>query len=367
MRISQIAYTGFGGLGSVIFSLITADHGCKNNWSIGFIGDQELYDEYASLCNHLQVPYAAFQSKPGKPYRAWIALARWLDYINPEVVICHTINSILACRWYAWRNRSRLIAVEHTPNQVKTRRERAASFVSMLVADRVVVLTDDYREELRKAHGLLYNETKVRVIPNGVDTQLFRPVAKLLQTERRVIRLGMAARFSFSKRQDLLVEVMGELANLRPNLSFEIWFAGDGEELQRVQAVARCSPVATRIHFCGLLSEPRVAEWLKGLDIYVHATDGETLSTSLLQAMSTGLPIVASDIPGVANLLGANSEFGLCSANEALTFAHTILNVIDSVDLSADLGYRARAQILANYSRQVMLQRYLDVIAECLR
>lgn len=365
MKISQIAYSGFGGLGSVVFSLISAGQSHEHDWSIGFIGDVPLDASYPDMCDKHQVEYAAFRSTPGKPYRAWVALARWLDTVKPDVVICHSINSILACRWYASRHCARLIAVEHTPNQVKSRSERAASLVSMLVADRVVVLTEEYREELRKAHGWLYRPEKVRVIPNGIDTSLFSPSLARLQTTDRPIRLGMAARFSFSKRQDLLVDVMSKLANLRPDLSFELRFAGNGEDLNRVKALASSSSVAPHIHFDGLLTEQQVADWLRGLDVYVHATDGETLSTSLLQAMATGLPIVASAIDGVTNLLGSAGEYGVCAANDAEGFARAILRVVDSPELSNALGSRARDRILNRYSNQVMLKSYLDVIAKC--
>lgn len=365
MKISQIAYTGFGGLGSVVFSLISADQSHAHNWSIGFTGDLPLDSSYPDMCDKHQVEYATFHSSPGKPYRAWVALARWLDSVKPDVVICHSINSILACRWYAYHHRARLIAVEHTSNQAKSRSVMAASLVSMLVADRVVVLTDEYREELRKAHSWLYRPDKVRVIPNGIDTLLFSPGLAQSRKADKPIRLGMAARFSFSKRQDLLVGVMSKLADLRPDLSFELRFAGNGEEFDRVKALASNSPLAPHIHFDGLLNEQQVANWLRGLDVYVHATDGETLSTSLLQAMATGLPIVASAIDGVTNLLGSAGEYGICATNDAEGFTRAILRVVDSPELSNALGSRARDRILNCYSNQVMLESYLDVIAKC--
>lgn len=362
MHVCQITYSGFGGLGSVVFSLISADQAHKHDWSIGFIGDLPLDASYPKLCQEHQVKYTSFRSTPGRPYRAWIALSCWLGSVKPDVVIFHSINSILACRWYASRHGARLIAVEHTPNQVKTRSEFVASLLSMLVADRVVVLTDEYREELRKAHGWLYRPDKIRVIPNGIDASLFSPgLAKPLTKVSR-IRLGMAARFSFSKRQDLLVDAMLKLANMRTDFSFELRFAGNGEDFERVKALASNSPLAPHIHFDGLLNEQEVADWLRGLDVYVHATDGETLSTSLLQAMATGLPIVASDIPGVRNLLVKHEDYGLCIPNEADSFANAIASLIESTARRENLSARARQRILDKYSNAAMLRSYLEIL-----
>ena len=346
----------------MVFSLIAADEARAHHWQIGFIGDQPLDASYPLRCEENFVDYAAFRSTPGRPYRAWLSLARWLGQVKPDAVICHPVNSILACRWYSWRHGVRLVVVEHTPNQVKTRSEWAASRLSMLLADRIVVLTEEYREELSRAHGWLFNFRKVVVIPNGIDTAVFHPTRVPHASVGKVVRLGMAARFSFSKRQDLLVKVMERLKVWRPALIVELTFAGNGSEFERVMTLAASSSTVSKIQFEGLLSEHEIAPWLRGLDIYVHATDGETLSTSLLQAMATGLPIVASDIKGVRNLLGANEEFGRCVQNEADVFALAILELVDDSARCTALGQRARARILELYSQKTMLKSYLDLI-----
>lgn len=367
MKILQVTYTGFGGLGSVVFSLIGADREQMDAWSIGFVGDQNLDASYSPKCEMNGVRYASFVSKKaGRPYRAWLGLKRWMDGIQPDAIICHSINSVLACRWHTFLRNVPLIAVEHTPNQVKSRSEWAASRVCMLVADRVVVLTDDYRAELARAHGWLFRPRKVTVIPNGIDTAVFRPAAERQPLAGRVIKLGMAARFSFSKRQDRLVDSMARLATLRPDLSLKLAFAGDGPELARVQRLVADSPVADRICFDGLLDEESVAPWMRDLDIYVHDTEGETLSTSLLQAMATGLPILASDISGVHNLLGRSGEYGRCVENNEVAFASAISEMIDHPHDAYAMAGRARIRIEGNYSHQVMLSRYLALIEELL-
>lgn len=362
MKIAQIAYSGFGGLGSVVFSLVAADRAREYKWSIGFIGEQQLEASYPSRCDALGVRYEQFRSVPGRPFGAWLALATWLEDVRPDVVICHSITAVPPCRWYAWRHGVRLVVVEHTPNQVKTRTEWAASRVGMVLADHVVLLTDEYRQELQKAHGPLFQSKKVSVIPNGIDTDAFVPALTARAGGTPVLRLGMAARFSFSKRQDLLVATVGRLKQLRSDLNCELSLAGDGSELERVRDLAATSPASSQIQFTGLLSERDVAPWLRTLDIYVHATEGETLSTSLLQAMATGLPIVASDIPGVRNLLGARGDYGRCVANDADAFAEAIIELVDRPDEALASGRRARARVLAEYSNAVMLQRYLEVI-----
>jgi glycosyltransferase involved in cell wall biosynthesis len=362
LKITQITYTGFGGPGNVVFSLIEADKTNCHQWLIGFIGDMPLDKSYPSRCKKSGVSFLTFRTKAGRPYRAWLSLNSWLTDTKPDVVICHSINSILACSWYAWRHKSKLVAVEHTPNQVKSRIEWVFSLLGMLLADNVVVLTDEYRDELRHTHRWMYHPKKVSVIPNGVDTNVFFANEKSSIAPRRLIRLGMAARFSFSKRQDLLVAVIERLVVLRPTLEFELIFAGEGDELARVQDLAKKNDSAAKVKFLGTLPENEVAIWLRTLDIYVHSTEGETLSTSILQAMATGLPIVSSDIPGVTNLLGKKGEYGVCVANDVKLFALVILELIDDPICCAKLGFGARQHTLVNYSNLQMFNNYLKVI-----
>ncbi len=362
MKIVQITYSGFGGLGSVVFSLIGADRAREHQWSVAFIGDQPLDESYSNRCRDQDVAFAAFLSTPGRPYRAWWRLASWLDQVRPDAIICHSINSILACRWHAWERQIPLIAVEHTPNQVKTRSERAASRVAMMVADRVVLLTEQYRQELLSAHGWMFRPAKVSVIPNGIDSSEFFPATKRPLRRGGPIRLGMAARFSLSKRQDLLVQTFVRLKEMYPELDIELVLAGDGSEIERVRQLAAGSPVGHRVHFCGLLSEQAVAHWLRDLDIYIHPTEGETLSTSLLQAMASGLPIVSSDVPGIANLLGLQGEFGVCVPNTVEAFVDVVAELIDASSRRMESGGRARARARDMYSNTVMLRSYLALM-----
>lgn len=81
--------------------------------------------------------------------------------------------------------------------------------------------------------------------------------------------------------------------------------------------------------------------------------------------MATGLPIVASDIAGVCNLLGQQGEYGYVVDNEIEAFARAILLLLDDPARVVALGQRVRVRILDRYNQAVMLDSYLDVIEAC--
>lgn len=364
MKIANISYSGFGGLESVIFSLISADLKKNNDWYIAFIGEQPLDERYVARCKAYNVTYSMHRSTPGFPFLAWLNMASWLKKMKPDIVICHTINPILICKWYAKLNKATLIAVEHASPQTKSRSEWVFSYLSMFLADKIILLTKEYKAEFKKSLGKFFFSHKVKLIANGIDLKVFYP-SKLNRSLNGLIKIGMAARFSFSKRQDILILVLEQLSILRPDLFFELKLAGNGNELECVKKLATSHSNLNLVSFDGLLSEEEVSSWLRELDIYVHATDAETLSTSLLQAMASSLPIVSSDISGVRNLLGDSGEYGLCVPNDPKIFAKTIIYLLENPTLSKDLGRRARKFTEEKYGNEDMLQNYLKVIEEC--
>jgi glycosyltransferase involved in cell wall biosynthesis len=233
----------------------------------------------------------------------------------------------------------------------------------MAGADAVVVLTDDYRDRLRAALGPHWREAKVRVIPNGIDTGLFAP--RRPRAEAGPPRVGMAARMTDSKRQDLLIEALG-LAQAQGR-AWRLSLAGDGPCRERLQAQAAQAGLAACVDFPGFLDEAALIEWFSAQDVYVHASDGETLSTSLLQAMACGLPIVGADVPGIGNLLAQGGGVGLAVASSAPAFADAVAHLAGDAGAAAALGARARALAVAAYSQDAMFERYRALLESAWR
>jgi len=365
MKICQITYSGFGGLGSVIFSLISADQRQNHQWPIGFIGNKPLDDSYQSLSKKMESEYKAFQFKPRMHISAWIQLFRWLQKLRPEVIICHTLNPILVCKIYCLFYSIPLISVAHTSNAVKPLGEKITSFFSILFSNKIILLTNEYKFQLQKSYGLFFPDNKVEVIPNGIDLKVFYPAIKK-EINQAKYKIGMAGRFSLTKKQDLLIQALDHISILRPDLNIELHLAGDGEQLEILKLMAKGSINSKKIIFNGLLDEVDIAPWMRDLDIYVHATDGETLSTSLLQAMASSLPIIASDVTGVDNLIGLSKDFGFCVQNEAEYFAEKIIEVLLSMNPGYSPSNISREYVTNHFNHDLMLSRYIQAIEKTL-
>lgn len=365
MKIAQILYSGLGGHGSVAFSLVNADK--EGEWQplMGFLGIEPLADEYVKQCKSKNIAFDYIAAVQGRPWKSWTKVFDWLKKEEPNAIILHSMNALLPCWFYARYKHVPLIVVEHTPNNLKRKCEWIASWLSMWLSDRVVLLTSAYKNELKQKFGWIYHESKVCIIPNGIDTDRFSIIAKRSRNQSKTIWLGMAARFSDTKRQDILIGMLALLKEYSPSVDYRLTLAGNGSTWESLRQKVENAGLADYIYFPGFLGEKELLEWFQSIDIYLHASEGETLSTSLLQAMSMGLPIVASDVPGITNLLQSDEECGLLVKNSRSEgFADAVNTLVNDSVKAKELSTLARKYAVDVYSQDAMFASYNKIIKE---
>lgn len=363
MKVLQILYSGLGGHGSVAFSLQAAAGG---DWRAAmiFLGIEPVLPEYASLCASRDIPHRYVRALAGAPWRSWPGLLAALKATAPDAIILHSVKTILPCWLYARIRGIPLIAVEHQANALKTRSEWVASRLLMRLADAVVVLTPDYRDTLRSRLGEAWREDKVHVIPNGIDTDAFAPGADARADGP--VTIGMASRFAGNKRHEVLVEAMARL-RAGPG-DWRLTLAGDGETRESVADAVAAAGLDDVVALPGYLGAAALRDWFGRLDIYVHATDGETLSTSILQAMAMALPIVGSDVAGVTGLLAEGGGVGVVAgAQTPEAFASALRQVADDPAAARGMAGRARALAVSTYSQAAMFAAYRQLLDRACR
>lgn len=363
MKVAQILYSGLGGHGSVAFSLVDA---ASSPWNHGmvFVGIEPVLGEYEERCREREIPWRQIRTRPGRAVAAWPSLLAALRQLAPDVIILHSVKTIVPCALYARSRGIPLVAVEHQPNALKKRSEWWVGRALMRWADAVVVLTPEYQAELSKGLRGAFRERKVRLIPNGIDTSFFCPRTDSRQNGPK--KIGMAARFSETKRQDLLVGALKPLLLRDGPESWALSLAGDGPTRPSVERLVGELGLTGSVETPGFLRGEKLRDWFQGLDFYAHATEGETLSTSLLQAMATGLPVVGSDVEGMRNLLSLGGGCGLlASAQSAEAFAEAFEALAAERTRSQTLAANARYLAEERYSNQAMFEAYDRLVQEC--
>jgi len=195
---------------------------------------------------------------------------------------------------------------------------------------------------------------KIIRMASGVDATLFRPgpsaVEAILPPRPRVVYTG---RLHPQKNLGLLLDVWPEVAR-RTNASLVL--VGDGSERERLSLQARDVGIADRVSFTGPVDGP--AEYLRAADAFVLPSVAEGMSNSLLEAMATALPCLASAIGGNTDLLGRGGAGLLVASQDRRGWTEAICGVLTDRDLATTLGAAARRRIDEEFALPVVVDRY---------
>jgi glycosyltransferase involved in cell wall biosynthesis len=139
--------------------------------------------------------------------------------------------------------------------------------------------------------------SKLRVIPNGIPLEVFTNAtpADLSGIGRSMIKAAFVGRFEPQKDHATLLRAIA----LAPGV--HLFLLGDGPLRRQLQELARELGVSDRVTFLGFRDD--VPQVLKACDVYVHSTTSDGFGIAACEAMAVGLPVIASDVPGLAQVV----------------------------------------------------------------
>ena len=198
-----------------------------------------------------------------------------------------------------------------------------------------------------------------RVIPNGVRLDVFTPGDRA-QSRRRiglpedrtiVLSVGSAMSTNPWKDYPTLRNAIGRLASTRKHL---IWIVlGDSKPPVPMDGVD--------VRHVAFQDQPRlVADYYRACDLYVHAAHVDTFPTTVLEAMATGTPIVATDIGGIPEQIEHEVTGLLVEGQQPAALAHAARMVLDDPGLGTTLGSRAATAARRRFDLNRQVRQYLD-------
>jgi len=232
------------------------------------------------------------------------------------------------------------------------------------LADRVVTSGEAIRQVVVGAGA---PPERVIAIPAGVNLEAF-PFGRRAPDTARELDLGSpvigsVAMFRGSKGHPQLLQAFAQVREKRPSAS--LLLVGDGIRRAWVQQLAHAAGLAESVVFTGF--RPDVPALLGTMDCFVLAsTRTEGVPQALLQAFATGVPVVASRIGGIPEVV-TDEETGLLVESDSVpALAGAIGRVLDDPDASARRARAARALVEARFSHARSIDRLLHLYDELL-
>jgi teichuronic acid biosynthesis glycosyltransferase TuaC len=223
---------------------------------------------------------------------------------------------------------------------------------------RIMSLSTDLKSE---AIGLGADEDRISVIPDGVDTGKFKPMDKSavraeLSLPRGFLVLYVGSLFRL-KRVDMLIRIC---ASLSKDFDFYMLVVGDGPEKQNLESSAKSLDLKNII-FKGSIPHEDMPSYMAASDVLILPSETEGLPTSVQEAMACGIPVIASNVGGISDLI-SNGVTGYLASNE-VEMGESLREMMSSPDSVSLMGKNALDFARENLSLECVVQRIEEVYA----
>lgn len=232
-------------------------------------------------------------------------------------------------------------------NPDKTRGQITMQRAAYAFAHKIVANSRAAADRLRFEH---VPASKVAVVANGLDFERYTPPHPR-PTLRKVV---VVANLRQEKGHDVLMDAAPDVLRRYPDAQFEI--VGGGPELGTLLARADARGILHAFTFLGHRDD--VPARLADGDIFVLPSRSEAFPNAVLEAMATGLPIIASGVGGILELIDEGRTGLLVPAGDARALADRIGRLMNDASFAARLGGAARAEARARYSFDRMVAAF---------
>ncbi len=245
--------------------------------------------------------------KPRNPLNVF-AIRNYIIKGNYDIIHAHLFPTLywvsLASRCMPNKSRPKLVFTEHSTYN-RRRGKKFFKYIDKLMYssyDSVISISREVQKNLVTWLGV-QEEKKFVTIPNGIHVETFQSAKAYALSEinpqfsKHTKLIGMVGRFSEAKDQKTLIRCM----QLLPE-NIHLLLVGDGPLKAKCEEFVRDLGVEQRVHFLGFRND--VARILKTCDIIVLSSHWEGFGLAAVEGMATGKPVIASDVPGLSEVVG---------------------------------------------------------------
>jgi glycosyltransferase involved in cell wall biosynthesis/peptidoglycan/xylan/chitin deacetylase (PgdA/CDA1 family) len=293
----------------------------------------------------------------GSTFRPLMRAAQLMRRFRPQVIHARNGGSWTdaGAAWLLAGQPGRLAFSMHGWSQLEPLSPRWALIYRLLArqTSALAAVSPETAQQFAAETGI--HASRFRVLYTGVDTDRFRPASRRPAAGRLV--LGCVGRLDPVKGHDLLLEAFADVVH-DLGVDAELRLIGDGPTRARTEELARQRRIADRVVFAGMRDD--VPEQLRELDVFVLASLREGRPTSIMEAMASGLPVVASDVGSVRQLVGDGSTGLVVEPGNVPQLARSLHRLAGDAALRARFSAAGRARAVTEFSMDRMAHDYLE-------
>ena len=300
------------------------------------------------------------RTKSEASYKLWLSFGPLKRLISKEGInIIHAqtrVTQVLG----AWLSRSTGVKMITTCHGFF--RARWFRKVFPCWGDAVIAISKPVAQHLKEDFNV--SPDRIHWIANGIDLKRFTMVDASMRRRARqkwgmadTPLIGIIARLSDVKGIDILIKAVPLIIKEIPSANLLI--AGQGPEENTLKELALRMSLTDRVHFKDIIDQ--TPELLAALDVFVMPSLMEGLGLSVIEAQACGIPVVASRVGGLVDLIEDGKSGYLVEVNDPQALAGRIIKVLKSPELAQNMARQARINVENHFSSELMFKQTLKI------
>lgn len=343
------------------FGLAGAEIMCENlSYELMRHGEEvivlSLYDYHSVITERLEqngIRVLYLNKKPGLDLSMIWKMVKIFKSEKPDVIHTHryVMQYAIPAAIIA-RIKRRIHTVHNVAQKENTAIARKVNYLFFKFAHVTpVALSNEIQKTIEEEYRM--KSYKIPVILNGIDlTKCIEKTCYEVKGQFKILHIG---RFSEQKNHIGLIEAFSEFVKKYPESILTL--IGDGEKKDEIQLLVEKKEITSKVKFLGMQSS--VYSYLNESDVFVLPSNYEGVPMTLIEAMGTGIPIIATAVGGVPDML-ENGKEALLVSTEISEISSAFERLFESYEKRKQLGINAKKKA-AVFSAKHMAERYLEV------
>ena len=357
MRIGITCYPTYGGSGIVATEL--GSELAQRGHEVHFItySNPIRLDPAQPRVHFHEVEVSSYPLFQHPPYMLALAsrmaeIAEWhkLDLLHVHYAIPHSASAMLARQMLAGRRRLPFVTTLHGTDITIVGTDRAYFPITQYTieqSDAVTSISEDLKRETIEVFQI---QKEIRVIPNFVNCDLYKPAAEPHEGRPRLLHIS---NFRAVKRVGDCVRI---LAAVRKQIDAELWMAGDGPEQCSAEGLAHELGVHEAVKWMG--KQDHIERLIPQCDVLLLPSRQESFGLAALEAMACGVVPVATKVGGLPEVV-IHGETGFLEAvGDVDGHAARVLELLTEPALRAEMAQSARERANRVFCSKKIIPRY---------
>lgn len=237
-------------------------------------------------------------------------------------------------------------------------------------ARRIIAVSQFTKWELTNYYNIPAG--KIKVIHNGVDTRKFQPAADKRKVKMELgfnpddLAIVSVGRLYARKGLFTLIESMPAVVKRFPRAKFIVSGKGQSDEMRKLIAHAERVGIKDNIIFTGYTPDKELPKLYQAADVFAFSTFYEHHPFAVLEAMSTGLPVVTTWVGGIPETIESGKNGFLVEPFNPAQFAEKILYLLEHPAEAQEMGRLARKKVLERFDWRIVVKDAIKVYDEAL-